>query len=158
MTRRLTSAAALALSLAHVGQKDLLADADPPGDGLADLSRPDNDDDFCHSCSFQIWVCGSRSQRRNLVDGTQAVEGAGIADEREKLGQHVDEAASVVADVQVGRDVVPAEGGVPATKAPARGKAFPFTSRLSVSASEADSGVHAGESTPEGGCGVPQHA
>ena len=37
---------------AQVGQQDMLADAHPACDRLADLTRPDDDDDVFHGCSF----------------------------------------------------------------------------------------------------------
>src|SRR5208337_218910 len=57
--------------------------------------------DSCRSCSPR----SSRSFGRNLVDGPQSVEGAGIADERQQLGQDVDQPGAAIADMQVGGDV-----------------------------------------------------
>lgn len=45
------------------------------------------------------------TQRGDLVDRGEGVEGAGIADERQQLGHDVHEQCAVVADVAVGGDV-----------------------------------------------------
>jgi aldo/keto reductase family protein len=44
-------------------------------------------------------------RRRDFVDHFERVEGAGIADERQQLGDHAEQRSSVVADVEIGRDV-----------------------------------------------------
>ena len=41
--------------LAHVGQQDVLADANPARDGLADLTGSDDNDDITHGCSLHGW-------------------------------------------------------------------------------------------------------
>src|SRR5271166_5868640 len=46
-----------------------------------------------------------RSRRSGLLDGPQRVERARVPDERQKLGQHIDETSAVVADLEVGRDM-----------------------------------------------------
>jgi hypothetical protein len=38
--------------LAHVGQKDMLTDANPARDRLADLTGSDDDYHICHGCSL----------------------------------------------------------------------------------------------------------
>ena len=45
---RITCAAASAFVLVQVGEHDVLAGADPPGDGLADRPGADDDDDVAH--------------------------------------------------------------------------------------------------------------
>ena len=55
----------------------------------------------------------SRSSWCHLVDHPQRVEAAGVADERQELGDHVEQQGAVVADVQVRRDVALACGSQP---------------------------------------------
>ena len=61
--------------LAHVGQQDVLADADPPRDRLADLTGSDDDD---HAVHVRLPVCGGQAGRGPeglaTVHGTVAVE------------------------------------------------------------------------------------
>jgi hypothetical protein len=47
--------------LAQVGQQDVFAGADPPGDGLADLSGSDGDDDFAHGAVLSVLADRSRT-------------------------------------------------------------------------------------------------
>jgi hypothetical protein len=68
---------------------------DAAGDGLANLAWSNGDDDFGHGRSFQD-LGWPPSQGRDFVDGAQSVQGARVADERQELGEDVDQPGSVV--------------------------------------------------------------
>ena len=56
----------------------------------------------------------------DLVDGSEAVEGAGVADERQQPGDDVDKQPAIIADMEVGSDV-PTGLGVGAAEPQQRG-------------------------------------
>ena len=93
----------------------MLADADPSRDCLADLTRPDDDDDVLQAAPLVglTFGVGGALWRGDLVDGSQRVEAARVADEREQLGDDLDQPAAVVADVEVAGDVALTCGSQP---------------------------------------------